>query len=101
WLPENAPGHSVEGLVNQVLMGIPPHRHETFLHTVRGYAGGRLDIDSSGVAGHHTLKRPFVPTFERLYDMSDDRIRVPGSKDIAAFDHVITDTARFEIQLPE
>ena len=101
WLPASANGHTIEALVRQVLTAVPAHRHEAFLDAVRGYAGGRLDIDSDGVPGHLGAQRPFVPVFERLYDMADERILIPGSNDVAAFDHVVTDSVRFEIELPE
>src|SRR5690606_8284484 len=50
WLPEDAHGYTIEGLVGEVLKALPPHRHDPFLDAVRTYGGSRLEIDAAGVA---------------------------------------------------
>lgn len=101
WLPESANGHTIEKLVHQVLAAVPGHRHDAFLDAVRNYAGGRLDIDAHGAPGRKGTRRPFVPIFERLYDLVDERIHILESQDLAAFGNVVTDSVHFEIQLPD
>jgi hypothetical protein len=101
WLSQEMRGQTIEGLVGQVMTVLPDQAKEEFLDSVRTYGGTRVAIDANGVAGHAGLRRPFVPTYERLYDMSDARIGVPRSNDLAAFKHLVMDTVNFEIQLPE
>lgn len=101
WLPEDAHGHTIESLVGEVVDTLPRDHHKPFLDAVRTYAGNRLEIDAGGAAAQRALRRPFVSTYERLYDMADERIKIPRSGDLAAFGHVVTDSVSFEIQLPE
>lgn len=101
WLPEDADGHTIERLVVEVLDRLPGHLHKQFLDAVRNYAGSQIEIDAAGAAAQRALRRPFVTTYERLYDMADERIEVPRSGDLAAFGHLVTDSISFDIQLPE
>lgn len=101
WLADGGPGESIEGLVEQVLQRIPRHRHADFIDAVGAYTGRGARLDSDGLAAHTSLRRPFLATFERLYDMSDDRIRVPRFSDFSQFAHLERDSVSFEIVLPK
>ena len=101
WLAVDSHGLTIEGLVQEVLATLPLSRRHDFLEAVRNYCELQLLIDEDGNAGQSDLRRPFISTFERMYDMQDERVRVPASADLARFAHVVSDTVAFEIELPE
>jgi hypothetical protein len=77
-----------------------PYRR-SFIDAVRGYCGAGLLLDEDGTAGQVSLRLPFISTYERLYDLQDDRIRLPKSADFAAFGNLVSDTVNFEVELGE
>lgn len=101
WLNDESRGASIETLTQEVLASLPAHRHQGFVDCVRTYSGLKLEIDGEGRAGQTSLRRPFISTFERLYDMQDERIQVPRASDFAAFGDLVSDSVSFEIELPE
>lgn len=100
WLPDESRGLTIEDLIKEITKRIPTTRSSGFLDSVRGYCGLRLDLDRDGRAGQASLRRPFISTYERLYDLRDDRIRLPRSADLAHFSDLISDTVTFELELP-
>jgi len=101
WLPMDGPGTTIEALVKEIVGALPTHRRQGFLDAVRGYCGLGLAIDEAGAAGQTSLRRPFISTYERVYDLQDDRIRLPQSDDFAPFANLVSDSVTFEIELPE
>ncbi len=101
WLPMDGPGTTIEALVKEVVGALPAHRRQGFLDAVRGYCALSLAIDENGAAGQTSLRRPFISTYERMYDLQDDRIRLPQSDDFASFTNLVSDSVTFEIELPE
>lgn len=101
WLPTDSRGLTIESLVREILPQLPGARRSDLLHAVRGYCGLRLPIDDTGQAGETSLRRPFISTYERLYDLMDERIRLPRSADLARFSDLISDSVRFELELPD
>lgn len=100
WQDRNVPGRSIESLVQCLLGQLSAEQGAAFLEDVRHYGGASFPIDDQGVAGDNALRRPFTPVFERLYDLSDERIQLPHSRDLAQFSNVVSDSVSFEIELP-
>lgn len=101
WLPTDGPGTTVESLVKEIVGALPAQRRQSFVDAVRGYASLGLAIDENGAAGQAALRRPFISTHERLYDLQDERIRLPRSDAFTAFTNLVSDSVTFEIELPE
>lgn len=101
WLPVDGPGTTIESLVKEIVAVVPAQRRQTFVDAVRGYCGLGLAIEGNGAVGQASLRRPFISTYERLYDLADERIRLPRSNDFAAFTSLVSDSVTFEIELPE
>ena len=81
WLTADSRGLTIEGLAQEVLAALPTMRHHDFLECVRGYCGQKFQIDGAGIVGQTALRRPFISTYERMYDLQDDRLRLPKSAD--------------------
>ncbi|GEA84170.1 PD-(D/E)XK motif protein [Cellulomonas gelida] len=101
WLATGSAGMTIESLVKDILIALPASRRAPFLDAVRGYAGAALALDHDGTAGQTSLRRPFIPTYERLYDLADKRISIPVSADFTPFVDVVTDSVSFVIELPD
>jgi hypothetical protein len=101
WLSMDSPGVTIESLVKEIARALPAPRGPAFITAVRGYCGMDLLIDEEGTAGQMSLRRPFISTYERLYDLQDDRIRLPRSADFAPFTDLVSDSVTFEIELPD
>lgn len=100
WLETDSPGPTLEGLVREILDAVPADRRPGFIQAVRGYGGADLLIDEDGTAGQAALRMPFLPVFERLYDLQDASIRLPTAEALTPFTHVVSDSVSFEIELP-
>lgn len=101
WLPNESRGLTIESLVREIANQVPGIRRVAFLDNVRGYCGLRLQVDKSGHSGQASLRRPFIPTYERLYDLMDDQIQLPTSVDLSRFSALISDSVTFELELPD
>jgi hypothetical protein len=101
WLAIDGPGTTIESLVKEIVDTLPAQRRQGFVDGVRGYAGLNLAIEENGASGQASLRRPFISTYERLYDLQDERIRLPRSDDFAPFTSLVSDSVTFEIELPE
>lgn len=101
WLPQADHGPTIETLVKEIVRALPASRRGEFIEDVRGYCGLSLLLDEDGTASQVSLRRPFLSMFERLYDLRDERIRIPRSGDLVAFTNIVSDTVAFEIELPE
>lgn len=101
WLSTNSSGATVQSLVKEIASALPAPRRPGFVAAVRGYGGVGFFIDEDGTAGQVSLRRPFLSTYERMYDLQDERIRLPRSVDFAHFTDLVSDSVSFEIELPE
>lgn len=102
WLPEDvSAGRSIEDLVAGVGACLNAEERDRLIERVRAYAGAGFQVDASGMPVQKALRRHFMLTFERLYDMRDDRILLPRSADLAQFAHLNPDSVEFDIVLPE
>lgn len=95
-------GTSVPQLVDGIMARLPDDQaRDNVLAKVRQYGGdGTLGYDH--IEQHHLprFKRPFEVRFERLYDMTDDAIRVLRSSNLEGLDHVRQDSVTFQVTLP-
>lgn len=102
WLePSLRVDHSIRRISERIADRVDVINRDLFLRAVSGYAGANLEVDAHGIVVGKAVERPFMPSFERLYDMSDDRVRVLRSSDLADFHHVKSDTVSFQIELPD
>lgn len=101
WLSAGAPGTSIEALVKEITSTLSVPQQRRFIRAVRGYCGMNFVLDEDGTAGQASIRRPFLVTYERLYDLQDERIRLPRSADFAHFPELISDSVNFDVELPE
>lgn len=102
WLPSTAQGGvSLPELVEAIAARLSAAEREQFITRVRQYGG---DV---GVGYDHAVDRlrpryarRLMASFERLYDMSDERIRVLKSTDVAGLPHIEHAAVTFRIKLP-
>ncbi|WP_168217726.1 PD-(D/E)XK motif protein [Occultella kanbiaonis] len=101
WLPiETTSAPTIEGLVQEILPKLPQSAREQFLDNVRHYAGSTLRLDHGGHGLQKSLVRPFMLVSERLYDLDDERLRLPRRSDLAEITHILPDSVSFDISLP-
>ncbi|SEE88743.1 PD-(D/E)XK motif protein [Ruania alba] len=101
WLQTSSEGHSIESLIQTIQEFLPQSLRLDLIRCVRDYGDRNFQIDDQGKVGQTALRRPFDTTFERLYDIADDRIRIPRSSDLSSFQELVHDSVKFQIQLPE
>ena len=103
WLPFDATvGRSIPALVDVILFALPEsEERDEFLARVKGYGGDPASgYDHSANRASARYGRPFVTRFERLYDMSDDRIRVLRQSDLADKTHVEAGSVSYRVRFP-
>lgn len=101
WLPEEASvGQSVEELITGIGTRLSTEDRERLIEHVRSYAGAGFQLDVSGMPAQKAFRQKFALTFERLYDMTDSRISLPHSSDLAAFSHLDIHSVEFDVVLP-
>lgn len=75
-----------------------------FLDRVAQY--GMPGVGNSGGYDHNTMRdwpiyaRQWDVAFNRLYEMGDQEILIPRSRELAVFQHLVPDSIRFDIKLP-
>lgn len=99
WLAaEVADGVTLASLTQSITQGLGADEANRFRAKARQYgAVSSLDVGDSGAA----WKRPFKVTFARLYDLTDERIEVVRASDVAEKSHVVSDSVRYRIEMPE
>ena len=76
-----------------------------FLDRVAQY--GMAGVGNSGGYDHNTMRdwpiysRQWDVAFDRLYEMSDQEILIPRSRDLTEFHHLVPGSIRFDIKLPD
>lgn len=101
WLPHGQPeGFTLPSIVANLGGFLTSGDQDEFLRRVRGYAG------STGWGYEHRAEsvppeftRPFTTNFVRLYDLTDHRIRLPQSEDLAEMD-LVPESVSYRIRLP-
>jgi hypothetical protein len=102
WLPgEAVGGTSIPALVEEIAGRVTPEARERFLARLRQY-GGDAGIGYDHVHDQQEPRylRRLMSTFERLYDMLDERIRMLRSSDVDSISHVETGSITFRVTLP-
>ncbi|WP_084105481.1 PD-(D/E)XK motif protein [Demequina sp. NBRC 110056] len=91
-------GESVAGLVDQISAILAEPSRAEFAEAVESY--GSASAADNGLRSSPHFERPFSITFVRLYDMSDPAIKLPGTEDFAAHEHLVKDSLAFRVLLP-
>lgn len=103
WLEPGAPGGTtLPRLVEAVLDRLPSEEDSaTFLARVRQYGGdSALGYDHASHAETPRYRHSVELRFERLYDMTDERVHVLRSPVLRDFDHVDPSSVQFRVTLP-
>jgi hypothetical protein len=103
WLPVAArSGRTVPGLVEAVASALPDTAHrDAFLDRVKQYGGdSALGYDHRANRASQRYLRPFQTRFERLYDLSDQRIKLLGASDVADASNVDQNSVSYRVRLP-
>lgn len=104
WLPASAEtGRSIPELVEVVSAGLGEDsaRRDAFIARVKQY-GGDAAIGYDHDSQRHSARyvQPFVTTFERLYDLADERIKLLRTEDVREATHVDVSSINYRLQLP-
>ena len=107
WLGEEAEGGlTLPALVDAVVLrlqeaGVGPQATGEFLERVRQYGGDAgLGYDHQRDRGTRRFQQQLELRFERLYDMTDEKIRLLDDAALDGLDHVDPDSVRFTARLP-
>lgn len=103
WLPTDArDGQTIPGLADSILSRLPDTlSRDRFLAKLLQYGG-----DPSVGYDHRAPDRPsrydkrFMVRFERLYDLADPAVSLPGSADLVEFLHLEVTSVSFTVALP-
>jgi hypothetical protein len=103
WLAiDSQVGRTIPSLVDSILGRLSADAASRFLARLQQYggdAGTGYDHDRDREKPHYA--RPWFATFERLYDMTDERVRVLRSEDVQGITHIDPASVTFQIRLPE
>lgn len=102
WMTVGTPGRSIPDLVDAVLARLPDSDDATaFLDKVKQYGGdASIGYDHALHARSARFQQPFQAMFERLYDLTDDRLQLLRSCDLEKAAHVDPDSVSFRARLP-
>lgn len=101
WQPVGSPGRTIPGLVDSVLEQLPDDDANAFLDKVKQYGGdASVGYDHRQHASNARFQQPFQAVFERLYDMTDDRLGLLRSSDLDEASHVDVGSVSFQVRLP-
>ncbi|GAA2147014.1 hypothetical protein GCM10009844_23790 [Nocardioides koreensis] len=102
WTDPGEGGDTIPVLVERIAQNLEVDDRELFHQRLLQYGGDtgsgyRHDRDKF-VASY---ARPFTIRFERLYDMTDPRIRLPKRGDLSTFTDLDVDSLSFRVALPQ
>ncbi|MFP3714513.1 PD-(D/E)XK motif protein [Puerhibacterium sp. TATVAM-FAB25] len=102
WLPPTTDGGtSIPRLVDTIASRLDPEAQDQFLARVRQYGGDAgIGYDHARDSTDVRYSRRFLPAFERLYDMTDERIRLLRSNDVEGRPHIDPASISFRVVLP-
>ncbi|MGW8564767.1 PD-(D/E)XK motif protein [Isoptericola sp. NPDC055881] len=103
WLAvDSQVGRTIPSLVDSILGRLSTDAVYRFLARLRQYGGDAgTGYDHERDRERLSFARPWFATFERLYDMTDERVRVMRSKDVEGITHIDPASVTFQIRLPE
>lgn len=101
WHHEDATyGESVAVLIETICADLRQAGCEKdFLAQLAAYGGGT--VGHLDVARSPDFRRPFTVDFQRFYDMTDPRIKVPSKADLEDYSHIVEGSLTFRIRLEE
>lgn len=95
-------GETVPMLVDRIVQRITTTwAQDDFLDRVQEYGGDAgLGYKHSRDQSKSRFQKRFSLTFERLYDVADDNLRILHRSDVASFSHIRIDSVEFSVDLP-
>ncbi|WP_153505757.1 PD-(D/E)XK motif protein [Cumulibacter manganitolerans] len=95
-------GETVPSIVERILQRITSTSAQAdFLDRVQQYGGdASLGYKHARDKNKSRFQKRFSRTFERLYDLADDNLRILKRSDVAGFSHIDVDSVEFRIALP-
>ena len=102
WVDQGDDGQTLPRLVESVLRRVPePGVRADLVARIRQYGGdSAVGYDHERDHGRPRYQRRFFFRFERLYDMSDDRLMLLTSPRLAGLHHVDPSSVAFRVILP-
>lgn len=103
WLPADSAGFSLGALVEAIRSRLDVGQRSEFERRIAAYLGGTGTIFEAGLGPNHLpieLRRPFGLSFARLYDLTDERIRLIRSSDLTDL-MVVPESVSFSVRLPD
>lgn len=102
WLAgDSQVGRTIPSLVDSILGRLSADAASRFLARLQQYGGdAATGYDHGRDRARRHFARPWFATFERLYDMTDERVRVLHSDDVQDITHIDPASVHFEIRLP-
>lgn len=102
WQTLGSQGRTIPELVEAVLERLRDLDAATaFLDKVKQYGGdASIGYDHTQHAQRTRFRRPFQVVFERLYDLSDERIKLLRSTQLDHSEHVDAASVSFRVRLP-
>ncbi len=95
-------GRTIPSLVDLIRARLSAGAASRFLARLLQYGGDAgTGYDHVRDRENPRFTRPWFATFERLYDMTDERIRVLRSDDLQGITHIDPASVTFQIRLPE
>lgn len=104
WLPIDASaGQTIPDLVETIALSLPGlEAQRAFLARVRQYGGDAgVGYDHERHREHKRYRRPFHSRFERLYDLTDEQVRLVRRSDVEHARHVDAESMTFRVRLPK
>ncbi|MCF4122076.1 PD-(D/E)XK motif protein [Antribacter sp. KLBMP9083] len=94
-------GRTIPSLVDAIVGRLPAGAGTHFLARLQQYGGDAgIGYDHEQDRDKARFARPWFATFERLYDMTDDRIHVLRSRDVQDVTHIDPASVSFRVTLP-
>ncbi|NKY38106.1 PD-(D/E)XK motif protein [Cellulomonas septica] len=102
WQAAGSPGWTIPALVQAIVGRLrEPDSVTAFVAKVQQYGGdASAGYDHLKHAQSSRFQQPFQLTFERLYDLGDDRIKLLRSTDMEGVSHVDPGSVSFRVRLP-
>lgn len=103
WLPADSAGFSLGALSEAIRLRLDVDQRDEFDRRCAAYLGGTGSMFEAGLDSDHLpieLRRPFALSFARLYDLTDERIRLIRSSDLTDL-MVVPESVSFSVRLPD
>jgi hypothetical protein len=102
WQTVGSSGRTIPDLVDAVIARLPEADDaKALLDKVKQYGGdASVGYDHAERSQSTRFRQPFQVVFERLYDLTDDRVELLSSSDLERVAHVDADSVSFRVRLP-